>query len=84
MILVGYYFRVENGILFLKRYNKFEFRSSIKFFYIKNYLGNRDVNEDDIRNIVVDLIVIYMEEEKEIGIFLFGGIDLFIIIIVVL
>ena len=43
--------------------------------YTKNHLGNRDVNEDDIRNIVVDSIVTHMEEEKEIGTFLSGGID---------
>lgn len=33
------------------------------------------MNEDDIRNIVVDSIVTHMEEEKEIGTFLSGGID---------
>lgn len=75
LIPAGHYFRVENGILSLKRYNKLEFRSSTKFFYTKNHLGNRDVNEDDIRNIVVDSIVTHMEEEKEIGTFLSGGID---------
>lgn len=75
LIPAGHYFRVENGILSLKRYNKLEFRSSTKFFYTKNNLGNRDVNEDDIRNIVVDSIVTHMEEEKEIGTFLSGGID---------
>lgn len=69
LIPAGHYFRVENGILSLKRYNKLEFRSSTKFFYTKNHLGNRDVNEDDIRNIVVDSIVTHMEEEKEIGTF---------------
>ncbi|HCU3069392.1 TPA: asparagine synthase (glutamine-hydrolyzing) [Clostridioides difficile] len=75
LIPAGHYFRVENGILSLKRYNKLEFRSSTKFFYTKNHLGNRDVNEDDIRNIVVDSIVTHIEEEKEIGTFLSGGID---------
>ncbi|MFN1885365.1 asparagine synthetase B family protein [Clostridioides difficile] len=35
LIPAGHYFRVENGILSLKRYNKLEFRSSTKFFILK-------------------------------------------------
>ncbi len=75
LIPAGHYFRVENGILSLKRYNKLEFRSSTKFFYTKNHLGNRDVDKEEVRNIVVDSIRNHMEEHKEIGTFLSGGID---------
>ncbi|EQF25233.1 asparagine synthase [Clostridioides difficile CD160] len=75
LIPAGHYFRVENGILSLKRYNKLEFRSSTKFFYNKNHLGNRDVNEEEVRNIIIDSVKSHMPENTPMGTFLSGGID---------
>ncbi|MCC0640072.1 MULTISPECIES: asparagine synthase (glutamine-hydrolyzing) [unclassified Clostridioides] len=75
LIPAGHFFRVENGILSLKRYNKLEFRSSTKFFYSKNHLGNRDIGEEEIRNVVIDSVRRPVAENKQIGTFLSGGID---------
>ncbi|MGO0984858.1 asparagine synthase (glutamine-hydrolyzing) [Clostridioides difficile] len=75
LIPAGHFFRVENGILSLKRYDKLEFRSSTKFFYNKNHLGNRDIGEEEVRNVVIDSVRRQIEENKTIGTFLSGGID---------
>ncbi|MCC0668352.1 asparagine synthase (glutamine-hydrolyzing) [Clostridioides sp. ZZV14-6153] len=75
LIPAGHFFRVENGILSLKRYNKLEFRSSTKFFYSKNHLGNRDIGEEEVRNVVIDSVRRQVSENKPVGTFLSGGID---------
>ncbi|KPI52382.1 asparagine synthase [Clostridioides difficile] len=75
LIPAGHFFRVENGILSLKRYNKLEFRSSTKFFYTKNHLGNRDISEEDVRNVIMDSVKSHMIGNRAIGTFLSSGID---------
>lgn len=75
LIPAGHFFRVENGILSLKRYNKLEFRSSTKFFYTKNHLGNRDVSEEDVKNVLMDSVKSHMTENTPTGTFLSSGID---------